>query len=808
MESNNYLIKDCSMFSIENSCGMVGISSKMQEIRELIGQLSGYNNAKVLILGENGTGKELVARALHCTGSRKNGPFVPVNCRALTETLLENELFGQEKGAFTGAASMKKGRFELADGGTLFLDEIGELSQALQVKLLRVLEDNVFERVGGVNPISVNIRVIAATNKKLKEEVEKGRFRQDLFYRLHVTEIVVPPLRERIEDIPLLVDHFVKEFCAKEKKNIPEVQKSFMNGFMNFKWPGNIRELENVIERAIVLAKSNTLTDDNLSPDLKNEKQKIYDEKNKLNKIRVVFVDDEKNQRTAFNKFIITYAKSNLRFSKMVDWNHVILLEDPFELAHAITKNPDAFMNYIVISDIFMPDHEGKKSEKGVMEIYNAVKHIHESIPNQKHNLKLIVTSNKDAREIFKEITSEQSRIMKPWALCIQKSDKMPHNEEHKNVLDHSLWVGCISEALLNVRKDSWVRSWVKGLMGSDFLSEEIKKHILALSNCRLILLIGEHSELEKRFIAEAIHEQSERKDHAFEIFELDQFNIPAYEIDKDFYGYNADADSEVDVSKRKMKRGPFERTIKGTVYIENFCGCNLSHGASLVQSILYSPFRRINKIELSESGEPIVEYGGNKFDFKGSVILGVNSAKDLEWLTEFMSRVGNNIIEIQPLSSRKNDIPKLAKFFFEKAQGNSQKKRGHLSQKVVEALQNYNWQRNTDELYSVMEHIIIHSPDDPNKEITSQYLPPYFLKQKQFSSWKDIPREQIEEIFRKVNWKKSTAAKEVSKMIGGQYSDSSSKLGDNLIKHFALEREEDFIKHSRGNRGPQQTNR
>jgi len=323
MESNSYLIKDCYSFSIENSCGMVGMSSKMQKIREVIEQVSG-SNIKVLILGETGTGKELVARALHCTGSRKNGPFVSVNCNALTETLLESELFGHEKGAFSGAASMKKGRFELADEGTLFLDEIGELSQALQVKLLRVLQEKVFERVGGVELISVNIRVIAATNKKLKEEVEKGRFREDLFYRLEVIEIEVPPLRDRIEDIPLLVKHFVKKFSAKEKKKINEVQKSFMNCLMDHNWHGNIRELENVIERAIVLAKSNILTGDNLPPGIKNEKQEIYDDNSKSNKIRVVFVDDEKNQRTAFNKFIITYAKSNLRFSKMVDWKNVI----------------------------------------------------------------------------------------------------------------------------------------------------------------------------------------------------------------------------------------------------------------------------------------------------------------------------------------------------------------------------------------------------------------------------------------------------------------------------------------------------
>jgi two-component system NtrC family response regulator len=231
---------------------IIGRSKPMLRIYDLIGKVA-YSKASVLITGPSGTGKELIAKAIHYESPRKNRPFVSVNCGALTETLLESELFGHEKGAFTGAVALKKGRFELADGGTLFLDEVGEMPPSLQVKLLRVLQEMEFERVGGTRSLRVDVRVLSASNRNLKETVAEGSFREDLFYRLNVIHIEVPPLRERPEDIRLLVNHFIDKYrrtSGEEKIELsPEVWKSFYA----YRWPGNVRELENVIERAVVL---------------------------------------------------------------------------------------------------------------------------------------------------------------------------------------------------------------------------------------------------------------------------------------------------------------------------------------------------------------------------------------------------------------------------------------------------------------------------------------------------------------------------------------------------------------------------
>ncbi|MBW1954492.1 MAG: sigma-54-dependent Fis family transcriptional regulator [Deltaproteobacteria bacterium] len=239
---------------------LIGKSKTMRRVFEMIEKVS-PTTATILIEGESGTGKELVARAIHYNSPRREDPFIAVNCSALAESLLESELFGHEKGAFTGAASMKKGRFELADTGTLFLDEIGELSQNLQVKLLRVLQEKTFERVGGTRPIPVDIRLIVATNKRLKEEVAEGRFREDLFFRLNVIPIGIPPLRERREDISLLVDHFIKKY-ARERRIEPPltgIDPEVGRLFYEYSWPGNVRELENVIERAMILCPTGTI---------------------------------------------------------------------------------------------------------------------------------------------------------------------------------------------------------------------------------------------------------------------------------------------------------------------------------------------------------------------------------------------------------------------------------------------------------------------------------------------------------------------------------------------------------------------
>ncbi|MDL2279703.1 sigma-54 dependent transcriptional regulator [Desulfovibrio sp. OttesenSCG-928-G11] len=232
--------------------GIVGTAPAMRKLLEMLAMVA-PSDATVLVCGESGTGKELVARAIHANSQRAAGPFVAVNCAALSENLLESELFGHEKGAFTGAERRREGHFAHADKGTLFLDEIGEISSAMQVKLLRVIQEREFQRVGGNQNIRVDVRLVAATNKELAREVEEGRFRQDLYYRLNVVTVTVPPLRGRVEDIPLLAAHFLDLFSAKNNKRIKGFTPSAMDCLLKYSWPGNVRELENVIERAVVL---------------------------------------------------------------------------------------------------------------------------------------------------------------------------------------------------------------------------------------------------------------------------------------------------------------------------------------------------------------------------------------------------------------------------------------------------------------------------------------------------------------------------------------------------------------------------
>jgi transcriptional regulator with PAS, ATPase and Fis domain len=224
----------------------------MQDVYALLEDLANLETT-VLVTGESGTGKDLVARALHCSGHRAFKPFVTVNCSALTESLLESELFGHVKGAFTGAIKDKQGRFQAANGGTLLLDEIGDISPLIQLKLLRVLQEKEFERVGESTPQKVDVRVIACTNKDLKEKVRRGEFREDLYYRLKVVEVALPPLRDRLEDLPLLIDHFRRFFNARFKKNIEGISNEVLSRFMDYSWPGNVRELEHVMEHAYVL---------------------------------------------------------------------------------------------------------------------------------------------------------------------------------------------------------------------------------------------------------------------------------------------------------------------------------------------------------------------------------------------------------------------------------------------------------------------------------------------------------------------------------------------------------------------------
>ncbi|MDY6951539.1 MAG: sigma 54-interacting transcriptional regulator [Thermodesulfobacteriota bacterium] len=250
-------------------CSILGASEPMLKMYDIIAK-AGPSNATVLIEGETGTGKELVARCVHHKSRRHNKPFVAVNCSAFADTVLESELFGHEKGAFTGAMARKKGRFELADGGTLFLDEIGEVPAGVQVKLLRVIQERKFERVGGTDTMKVDVRFVTATNKDLKQGIEQGWFREDLFYRLNVIKIWLPPLRDRRSDIPSLADYFLVKYVHENGKEILRISDDAKEALMTYTFPGNVRELENIMQRAVVLAKEREITIHDLPRDLSN----------------------------------------------------------------------------------------------------------------------------------------------------------------------------------------------------------------------------------------------------------------------------------------------------------------------------------------------------------------------------------------------------------------------------------------------------------------------------------------------------------------------------------------------------------
>lgn len=259
-------------YSFEN---IIGKSAAMKKVFETV-ELVAPSRANVLIYGESGTGKEMIADAIHHNSPRRDKPYVKVHCAALPETLLESELFGHEKGAFTGAIMRKRGRFELASLGTIFLDEIGEISLKTQVKLLRVIQEREFERVGGEHPVKVDVRIISATNKNLKEEIERGSFREDLYYRLDVVSIHVPPLRDKKDDIPLMVHKFIEDFSRENNKEIEGITNGALKALMSYKWPGNVRELRNVIESIVVLTKSKVITEQDLPPDILSKDERSY----------------------------------------------------------------------------------------------------------------------------------------------------------------------------------------------------------------------------------------------------------------------------------------------------------------------------------------------------------------------------------------------------------------------------------------------------------------------------------------------------------------------------------------------------
>jgi two-component system response regulator HydG len=258
LEQENIFLKEQlgDRFDFSN---IIGQSSEMKKLLETVA-LVAPTEATVLILGESGTGKELIANAIHQNSPRQNRPFIKVNCAALPETLLESELFGHEKGAFTGASTRRQGRFHLADKGTIFLDEIAEMSSSTQTKILRVLQEREFEPVGSSETVKVDVRIITATNKKLKEEIQKNRFREDLYYRINVVSLTVPALRERRDDMLLLADFFLKQFAEKNQRLIKGFTPKAMDLIMRHDWPGNVRELENVVERAIIMARGDMIT--------------------------------------------------------------------------------------------------------------------------------------------------------------------------------------------------------------------------------------------------------------------------------------------------------------------------------------------------------------------------------------------------------------------------------------------------------------------------------------------------------------------------------------------------------------------
>ncbi|MDR2418622.1 MAG: sigma-54 dependent transcriptional regulator [Treponema sp.] len=247
---------------------IIGTSAPLQKVFDIISRVA-PSKASVLITGESGVGKELVADAIHGLSPRAKKPLIKVHCAALSESLLESELFGHEKGSFTGAASRRRGRFELANEGTLFLDEIGEIDQNIQIKLLRILQEKKFERLGGEETIETDVRIVAATNRDLKTEIEKGNFREDLYFRLNVVTILVPPLRERKDDIPLLITAFLREFAQENNKRIEGINEKARAALYSYDWPGNVRELRNCMESAVVMSKGSIITEDDLPPTLR-----------------------------------------------------------------------------------------------------------------------------------------------------------------------------------------------------------------------------------------------------------------------------------------------------------------------------------------------------------------------------------------------------------------------------------------------------------------------------------------------------------------------------------------------------------
>jgi transcriptional regulator with PAS, ATPase and Fis domain len=326
LERENLVLKQQlrKKYRFEN---FIGDSKPIQKVFELIERVADTDST-VLITGESGTGKELIAKAIHYNSYRRDNPMIVINCGAIPEELLESELFGHEKGAFTGAHKMRVGRFELANGGTIFLDEIGDMSPNLQVKLLRVLQEQKFERVGGTRTLQIDVRIIAATNKNLISAVNKGTFRQDLYYRLNVIPIKVPPLRLRKSDIPLLVDFFVKKFNKQKRKRMSGFVPEALDALLAYSWPGNVRELENLVERLIILANSDQIEIDDIPGSVKGKSGRFESIEVKIPKDGIVF--DQAVEE--YEKKLILQALSETNWvktkaAKLLNINRTTLIE-------------------------------------------------------------------------------------------------------------------------------------------------------------------------------------------------------------------------------------------------------------------------------------------------------------------------------------------------------------------------------------------------------------------------------------------------------------------------------------------------
>jgi len=326
LERENTLLKQQlrKKYRFEN---FIGDSNAIQKVFELIEKVADTDST-VLITGESGTGKELIAKAIHYNSNRRDNPMVVINCGAIPEELLESELFGHEKGAFTGAHKMRVGRFELANGGTIFLDEIGDMSPNLQVKLLRVLQEQKFERVGGTKTLEIDVRIIAATNKNLINAVNKGTFREDLYYRLNVIPMKVPPLRLRKSDIPLLVDFFVKKFNKQKRKRITGIDSVALDALLAYSWPGNVRELENLIERLVILSSGDEIDMDDIPESIKGKATKLESIEVKIPKDGIVF--DQAVEE--YEKKLILQALSETNWvktkaAKLLNINRTTLIE-------------------------------------------------------------------------------------------------------------------------------------------------------------------------------------------------------------------------------------------------------------------------------------------------------------------------------------------------------------------------------------------------------------------------------------------------------------------------------------------------